>query len=142
VSDAPAESGSSRAGVVSDCGMAWWSRSRQVGREQNEEIVDMSRRLLDQRRLTVPYDCWRWASTSRTALASERASWFRLELALETPVRLWGAWPFFVRGWMSVVTPQLEQSTLIALGRVLSHTLTASSPRVPDRVSQAASAMT
>src|SRR3977135_656240 len=45
------------------------------------------------------------------------APWFVwLELALATPVVVWGAWPFFVRGWMSIVTRTLNMFTLIALG--------------------------
>src|SRR4030095_14800215 len=39
-----------------------------------------------------------------------------IELALATPVVLWGGWPFFVRGWQSVVTRNLNMFTLIALG--------------------------
>jgi Cu+-exporting ATPase len=39
-----------------------------------------------------------------------------IELALATPVVLWGAWPFFVRGWRSVVTWNLNMFTLIGLG--------------------------
>jgi Cu+-exporting ATPase len=38
------------------------------------------------------------------------------ELALATPVVLWGGWPFFVRGWQSVVTWNLNMFTLIGLG--------------------------
>ncbi len=36
--------------------------------------------------------------------------------ALATPVVLWGGWPFFVRGWASLVTRNLNMFTLIALG--------------------------
>ncbi|HSC08090.1 MAG TPA: copper-translocating P-type ATPase, partial [Steroidobacteraceae bacterium] len=39
-----------------------------------------------------------------------------LELALATPVVLWGGWPFFVRGWQSIVNRSLNMFTLIALG--------------------------
>jgi Cu+-exporting ATPase len=38
------------------------------------------------------------------------------QLALATPVVLWAGWPFFVRGWQSVVTRNLNMFTLIALG--------------------------
>ena len=37
-------------------------------------------------------------------------------LALASPVVLWGGWPFFVRGWASVVNRHLNMFTLIALG--------------------------
>ena len=39
-----------------------------------------------------------------------------IELALATPVVLWGGWPFFVRGWKSVQTMNLNMFTLIGLG--------------------------
>jgi Cu+-exporting ATPase len=38
------------------------------------------------------------------------------QLALATPVVLWAGWPFFVRGWQSVVSRNLNMFTLIALG--------------------------
>ena len=50
-----------------------------------------------------------------THFASPRLSAW-LQMALATPVVLWGGWPFFVRGWMSLVTRQLNMFTLIALG--------------------------
>src|SRR5205807_8223807 len=39
-----------------------------------------------------------------------------LELVLATPVVLWAGWPFFQRGWASVVNRSLNMFTLIALG--------------------------
>jgi Cu+-exporting ATPase len=47
--------------------------------------------------------------------ASPRA-WQWLEFVLATPVVLWGGWPFFVRGWRSLVTRNLNMFTLIGLG--------------------------
>src|SRR3546814_6042693 len=39
-----------------------------------------------------------------------------IELALATPVVLWGGWPFFVRGWQSIVNRYPNMFTLIAAG--------------------------
>ena len=39
-----------------------------------------------------------------------------VELILATPVVVWGGWPFFVRGWASLVNRSLNMFTLIALG--------------------------
>src|SRR5258708_26429650 len=39
-----------------------------------------------------------------------------LQLVLATPVVLWAGWPFFVRGWASLVSRNLNMFTLIALG--------------------------
>ena len=48
-------------------------------------------------------------------LASPRGlTW--IEAILATPVVLWGGWPFFVRGWQSLITRNLNMFTLIALG--------------------------
>jgi len=55
--------------------------------------------------LGVPVD--RWLSTTWH-------SW--IQLLLSTPVVLWAGWPFFVRGWKSVVTWNLNMFTLIAIG--------------------------
>jgi len=48
-------------------------------------------------------------------LASPRAQTW-LEFAFATPVVLWGGWPFFERGWQSIVTRNFNMFTLIALG--------------------------
>jgi Cu+-exporting ATPase len=39
-----------------------------------------------------------------------------IQLVLATPIVLWAGWPFFVRGWQSVVTRNLNMFTLIAMG--------------------------
>ena len=39
-----------------------------------------------------------------------------LQLALATPVVLWGGWPFFERGWQSLKSRNLNMFTLIAMG--------------------------
>ncbi|MBL8850744.1 MAG: heavy metal translocating P-type ATPase [Planctomycetaceae bacterium] len=47
-------------------------------------------------------------------ISPSSAQW--LQLFLATPVVLWCGWPFFVRGWRSLVSRQLNMFTLIALG--------------------------
>ena len=47
-------------------------------------------------------------------LSPTGSQWFQLLLA--TPVVLWGGWPFFVRGYQSVRSLNLNMFTLIALG--------------------------
>ncbi len=39
-----------------------------------------------------------------------------LQFALATPVVCWAGWPFFVRGWHSIVSRHLNMFTLIAIG--------------------------
>ena len=55
--------------------------------------------------LGVPVDHW---------LGATPYLW--LQLILSTPVVLWGGWPFFERGWRSIVTWNLNMFTLIAIG--------------------------
>ncbi len=55
--------------------------------------------------LGVPVDRW---------LGATWHTW--LQLLLSTPVVLWGGWPFFERGWRSIVTWNLNMFTLIAIG--------------------------
>jgi Cu+-exporting ATPase len=48
------------------------------------------------------------------ALSVRAISW--IEFLLATPVVIWGGWPFFERGWASIVNRSLNMFTLIALG--------------------------
>src|SRR5215471_17584806 len=47
-------------------------------------------------------------------IAPHTAVW--LQLGLATPAVLWGGWPFFERGWRSIVSRRFNMFTLIALG--------------------------
>ena len=60
----------------------------------------------------------RWARCSRRGCCAALGptGWLWSQLVLATPVVLWGGWPFFVRGWQSLVTRNLNMFTLIALG--------------------------
>jgi len=47
-------------------------------------------------------------------LSASASNW--LQLAIATPVVLWAGWPFFERGWRSIVSRHLNMFTLIAMG--------------------------
>jgi Cu+-exporting ATPase len=85
--------------------------------EDNSELEDMNRRFIVCALLTVPVfviamgDMLPWF---HGYLPREYASW--VELVLATPVVAWGGWPFFERGWQSVVNRHPNMFTLIALG--------------------------
>ncbi len=101
------------------CGMALEPRTIAVAEEgPNPELVDMTRRFTIGLALTVPLLVLamghRLPGIGRAAGEPARAAW--LELALATPVVLWGGWPFFARGWASIVHRSLNMFTLIALG--------------------------
>jgi P-type Cu+ transporter len=101
------------------CGMALEPMTPSGDEGENAELEDMTRRFWIGGALTVPL-LWAVVGEAVPALDPMRilghtaASW--AELALATPVVLWGGAPFFARGWQSLVTRKLNMFTLIALG--------------------------
>src|SRR5688572_8310136 len=104
------------------CGMALEPRTAMLDEGPNSELVDMSRRFWVSGALTAPLLVG--------AMAGLIPAW--LELALATPVCLWGAWPFFVRGWQSIVNRSLNMFTLIALGVAVSYGYSVVATLFPD----------
>jgi Cu+-exporting ATPase len=110
-------------GICPKCGMALEPAAPpQLGggaEEPNPELVDMTRRFWLSLGLTVPVFAIAM-SEMIPGQPLERASASRLlvwaQLVLSTPVVLWGGWPFFVRGWASIVSRHLNMFTLIAIG--------------------------
>ncbi len=115
----------SEPGACPICGMALEPRTVQLGEEENPELVDMRRRFWVSVALTIPVVLigMRHILPVNPFHGLERAGvlpW--LELALATPVVVWGGWPFFVRGWQSVVLKSLNMFTLIGLGVFVAYT--------------------
>ncbi len=99
-------------GACPKCGMALEPRDS-TGEEDTSELDGMTRRLWISIALAVPLLALMFLPL--THLRSGRTlAWF--EFALATPVVLWCGWPFFVRGWQSIVNRSLNMFTLIALG--------------------------
>lgn len=98
------------------CGMALEPREGNLD-AASPELTDMSRRLWISAALSVPLLLLMF-STMLPAISHAAGDRWRnwVELALATPVVLWCGWPFFVRGWRSVITAHLNMFTLIALG--------------------------
>jgi Cu+-exporting ATPase len=100
------------------CGMALEPRVVDV-EERNPELADMMRRVVVSALATLPILLFMVSEMlpgnplGRTISGPVR-NW--IELALATPVVLWGGWPFFQRGWASIVNRHLNMFTLIALG--------------------------
>ena len=92
------------------CGMALEPRSITLEEQENPELRDMTRRFWFSAALSLPL-----LVIAMTSMVHGRATAW-LELALATPVVLWGGWPFFQRAWQSVVTRHLNMFTLIGLG--------------------------
>lgn len=107
-------------GSCPKCGMALEPKTIKAGEEDSPELIDMTRRFKISVLLTVPLVLIVMGGmvpglSSLIGLIPP-AVWKWLELILATPVVLWGGWPFFVRGWRSVATWNLNMFTLIALG--------------------------
>jgi Cu+-exporting ATPase len=102
------------------CGMALEPRTIAVAEEKNPELSDMTQRFWVCAALTLPILLIAMAdlapSILRLVLSVSPRTWQWSELILATPVVLWGGWPFFVRGWRSIVNWSLNMFTLIGLG--------------------------
>ena len=101
------------------CGMALTPVTVELKEQENPELADMTRRFCVSVALSIPLliiamgglvpgVSFDWLGSPRTL------AW--LEMIVATPVVLWGGWPFFVRGWRSVMSRNLNMFTLIALG--------------------------
>jgi Cu+-exporting ATPase len=103
------------------CGMALEPRTVSLAGEEppNPELEDMTRRFRVSAVLTVPLLLLAMSDLIPGQPVQHAVSWTVLawvQLALATPVVVWGARPFFVRGWASVRSGNLNMFTLIALG--------------------------
>jgi len=101
------------------CGMALEPRTVTAQTEENPELRDMTRRFWVSLVLTAPLLVIAMADMLpgmplQRALPSGWLPW--IELLLATPVVLWGGWPFFQRGWTSVINRSTNMFTLIAMG--------------------------
>lgn len=98
------------------CGMALEPMDVAV-EEINPEEREMSNRFWVSLVFTVPLLLLAMSEMIPAFSHLSMASWFSwVQLALATPVVLWGGWPFLVRAWTSVVNRRLNMFTLIALG--------------------------
>jgi P-type Cu+ transporter len=117
------------------CGMALEPRTVQVTEQENPELIDMRRRFWVSVALAVPLVLVAMAHViparfAHALTASPARPW--IELALATPVVLWGGWPFFARGYASVVNRSLNMFTLIALGVGVAYLYSVIATLLPD----------
>jgi Cu+-exporting ATPase len=87
--------------------------------ETNPELARMTRRLWVGVGFTLPLFAVMMSDLLPShpiqhLLAGRSLGW--MELAFATPVVLWGGWPFFQRGWTSIVSRNLNMFTLISIG--------------------------
>jgi P-type Cu+ transporter len=106
-------------GVCPLCGMALELRVATIDDAPNAELVDMKRRFYwclgpSVAVFVIAMSDMLPGMPVHTALGSRGQAW--VEFALATPVVLWGAWPFFVRAWQSLISRHLNMFTLFGLG--------------------------
>jgi Cu+-exporting ATPase len=99
------------------CGMALEPEIATADTGPNPELIDMTRRFWIGLVLTLPVlalEMGGHLTNLHMLLGKTTSNW--LQFALATPVVLWAGWPFFVRGWQSLLTRNLNMFTLIAMG--------------------------
>jgi len=104
-------------GTCPICGMALEPDLVSLDHAPNPELADMTRRFWIGAVLSLPPVVLEMGGhlVGRHGLIDPTLSnWIQLVFA--TPVVLWAGWPFFVRGWQSLVTRNLNMFTLIAVG--------------------------
>jgi Cu+-exporting ATPase len=104
------------------CGMALEPRTVTAAAEENPELRDMTRRFWISLALTVPLltvamgAMFGYHLHIDLNLEGVPLNLPGLELALATPVVLWGGWPFFQRFWTSLINRSPNMFTLIGMG--------------------------
>jgi Cu+-exporting ATPase len=104
-------------GACPICGMALEPEIATSDTGPNPELIDMSQRLRIGALLTVPVfvlDMGGHLFAEHRWVDPTLSNWVQFLFA--APVVLWAGWPFFVRGWQSLATRNLNMFTLIAMG--------------------------
>ena len=99
------------------CGMALEPDVVSLDAAANPELADMTRRFWIGAVLSLPpvvLEMGGHLVGGHGLIDQTLSNW--IQLAFATPVVLWAGWPFFVRGWQSLVTRNLNMFTLIAIG--------------------------
>ena len=98
------------------CGMALEPLEPTLEEGPNPELIDMNRRFWASAVLSLPLIVLTFGAEllGWEPLPMRISMW--VQLALATPVVLWGGWPFFERFWASLKTRNLNMFTLIGLG--------------------------
>ena len=126
---------SDKPGACPKCGMALEPRVVQLDEGENPELVDMKRRFWICLALTIPVFLLAMSDMIpgqpvQHLLGHKTVTWMQLVLA--TPVVLWGGWPFFQRGWASVVNRSPNMFTLIAMGTGAAFLFSLAAALMPD----------
>lgn len=99
------------------CGMTLEPEMPVAAEHGSDEYADMSRRFWIGLILSLPVlalEMGGHLTNLHAVLMPQTSNW--IQLALATPVVLWAGWPFFERGWRSILSRHLNMFTLIAMG--------------------------
>jgi P-type Cu+ transporter len=104
------------------CGMALEPEVASLDAAPNPELADMTRRFWIGALLATPVVVLEMGGHlvgGHGLIDPVLSNWIQFVLA--TPVVLWAGWPFFVRGWQSLQTRNLNMFTLIAMGTTVAY---------------------
>jgi P-type Cu+ transporter len=115
------------------CGMALEPEVASLDAPPNPELADMTRRFWVGAVLSIPpvvLEMGAHLVGGHGWVDQTISNWIQMVFA--TPVVLWAGWPFFVRGWQSVVTRNLNMFTLIAMGTGVAYVYSVIGTVAPD----------
>ncbi|MEO6015626.1 MAG: heavy metal translocating P-type ATPase [Polaromonas sp.] len=96
------------------CGMTLEPLIPELEEGESEELADFQRRFWGTLPLTVVVAALAMLGHKLGLFSMATQSW--IEFVLSLPVVLWAGWPFFRRGWQSVLNRSPNMWTLIGLG--------------------------
>lgn len=122
-------------GFCPKCGMALEPMTVEPREHEDAELQDMQFRFWISLVFTVPLFLYAMSDMIpgipfQEWIPPQVAQW--IQLALATPVVLWGGWPFFVRGWYSLIHRSLSMFTLIAMGTGVAYLYSVVATFFPD----------
>jgi len=122
-------------GACPICGMALEPRTISLDEQENPELASMTRRFWVSAVLTLPlvvFAMLRHLPVAHRLFDPGVLAWGPwIELALATPVVVWGGWPFFIRATDSIRNRSLNMFTLIGLGVAVAYVYSAIATLLP-----------
>ena len=115
------------------CGMALEPEVASLDAPPNPELADMTRRFWIGLVLSIPpvvLEMGGHLVGGHGWVDQTLSNWIQLVFA--TPVVLWAGWPFFVRGWQSLLTRNLNMFTLIAMGTGVAYVYSVVGTVIPE----------
>ena len=115
------------------CGMALEPEVASLDAPPNPELADMTRRFWVGLMLSLPpvvLEMGGHLVGGHGWVDQTLSNWIQLVFA--TPVVLWAGWPFFVRGWQSLLTRNLNMFTLIAMGTGVAYVYSVIGTVIPE----------